>query len=80
MVGIYFIIKQQITTAEIFNQLTFDNIGGPSSINETYNSINGLNTQLQRNLDFNNGFSSLISQSSALTLFGIKEDRVDYKI
>ncbi len=40
-----------------FNELTFDNIGEPVSINESYISTNGIDQSLQRNLDFLNGYS-----------------------
>ncbi len=41
-----------------FDELRFDNISVPVSVNESYTTINGVNTSLQRNLDFQRGFSS----------------------
>jgi hypothetical protein len=40
-----------------FDDLRFDNISTPSSINESHKSITGINTSLQRNLDFHNNYS-----------------------
>ena len=41
-----------------FDDLTFDNISEPVSINQSYTTINGTNTSLQRNLDFKNNYSN----------------------
>jgi len=41
-----------------FDQLTFDSIGDPVGINESYMSTKGVNSSLQRNIDFNNGYSN----------------------
>ena len=40
-----------------FDDLRFDNISTPSSINESHTTITGINTSLQRNLDFHNNYS-----------------------
>jgi hypothetical protein len=40
-----------------FDDLRFDNISTPSSINESHATITGINTSLQRNLDFHNNYS-----------------------
>ena len=40
-----------------FDELTFDTITEPSSINNSHNTISGINSSLQRNLDFQNGYS-----------------------
>lgn len=41
-----------------FDDLRLDNIDEPVGINESYKTIEGMNTSLQRNLDFVNGYSS----------------------
>ena len=41
-----------------FDDLRLDNIDEPASVNESYKTIEGMNTSLQRNLDFVNGYSS----------------------
>ena len=41
-----------------FDDLKFDNIGDPVGINDSYNTIKGLNNSLQRNIDFQRGYSS----------------------
>ena len=40
-----------------FDDLRLDNIDEPVGINESYKTIEGMNTSLQRNLDFVNGYS-----------------------
>jgi len=40
-----------------FDSLTFDNLSKPVGINESYNTKNGFNKQMQNELDFNNGYS-----------------------
>ena len=40
-----------------FDDLRFDNISVPVGINESFTSISGVNSSLQRNLDFANGYS-----------------------
>jgi len=40
-----------------FDDLRFDNISTPNSINESHTTITGINTSLQRNLDFHNNYS-----------------------
>ena len=40
-----------------FDDLRFDNISTPSSISESHTTITGINTSLQRNLDFHNNYS-----------------------
>jgi len=40
-----------------FDDLRFDNISLPSSINESHTTLTGINTSLQRNLDFHNNYS-----------------------
>jgi hypothetical protein len=40
-----------------FDDLRFDNISLPSSINEAHTTLTGINTSLQRNLDFHNNYS-----------------------
>ena len=40
-----------------FDELIFDNISIPSSINDTHTTLTGKNTSLQRNLDFHNNYS-----------------------
>ena len=41
-----------------FDDLCFDNISTPVGVNDAYTTINGINTSLQRNLDFYNGYSN----------------------
>lgn len=41
-----------------FDELTFDNIDIPVGVNESYMTIKGTNPSLQRNIDFNNGYSN----------------------
>ena len=41
-----------------FDDLTFDSVNNPRGINESHSQKNGINTSLQRNLDFNNGYSN----------------------
>jgi hypothetical protein len=41
-----------------FDELTFDNIDNPVGVNESYMTIKGINPSLQRNIDFNNGYSN----------------------
>ena len=41
-----------------FDELTFDNIGEPTGVNESYMSTKGVNPSFQRNLDFQNGYSN----------------------
>ncbi len=40
-----------------FDDLRFDNISVPVGINESFTTISGVNSSLQRNLDFANGYS-----------------------
>ena len=40
-----------------FDDLKLDNISEPVGLNESYKTIGGINTSLQRNLDFTNGYS-----------------------
>ena len=40
-----------------FDELSFDTITEPTSINDSHNTISGINSSLQRNLDFQNGYS-----------------------
>jgi len=40
-----------------FDDLRLDNIDAPVGINESYKTIEGINSSLQRNLDFVNGYS-----------------------
>ena len=40
-----------------FDDLRFDNINTPVGVNESFTSISGVNSSLQRNLDFANGYS-----------------------
>ena len=40
-----------------FDDLRFDNINTPVGVNESFTSISGVNSSLQRNLDFHNGYS-----------------------
>ena len=41
-----------------FDDLRLDNIDEPVGLNESYKTIEGMNSSLQRNLDFANGYSS----------------------
>ena len=41
-----------------FDELRFDNISEPTAINNMYSTITGVNSSLQRNLDFKNGYSN----------------------
>ncbi len=53
-------VMQNRTKPEFLNQfddLRFDNISEPSSVNESFITVTGVNTSLQRNLDFANGYS-----------------------
>ncbi len=52
--------RQNHTKPEFLNQfddLRFDNISVPVGINESFTTISGVNSSLQRNLDFANGYS-----------------------
>ncbi len=40
-----------------FDDLRFDNISAPVGVNEAFTTVSGMNTSLQRNLDFANGYS-----------------------
>ena len=40
-----------------FDELSFDTICEPTSINDSHNTITGINSSLQRNLDFQNNYS-----------------------
>ena len=40
-----------------FDDLRFDNIAEPVGINEAFTTITGINSSLQRNLDFQSGYS-----------------------
>jgi flagellar biosynthesis regulator FlaF len=40
-----------------FDDLRFDNISTPTTINESHTTLTGINTSLQRNLDFHNNYS-----------------------
>ena len=40
-----------------FDDLRFDNIGEPVGVNEAFTTLNGVNSSLQRNLDFQRGYS-----------------------
>ena len=53
-------INQNFSKSEYLNQfddLKFDNTNIPTGINETMQKKNGINTSLQRNLDFQRGYS-----------------------
>jgi len=50
-----------------FDELTFDNISGPVSMNEAHITITGTNTGLQRSLNLLNGYSSI-------------EDELNYRV
>lgn len=47
-----------------FDELRFDNVSVPVSMNESHITVTGVNASLQRNLDLNNGYSSLIDPLS----------------
>jgi hypothetical protein len=40
-----------------FDELTFDNISGPAAQNDSYLTVTGMNTNLQRDIEFNQGYS-----------------------
>ena len=40
-----------------FDDLRFDNISNPVGVNEAFTTLSGVNTSLQRNLDFQRGYS-----------------------
>jgi hypothetical protein len=48
-----------------FDELSFDTISEPTSINNSHNTITGINSSLQRNLDFQNNYSQF-QQSNIL--------------
>jgi hypothetical protein len=53
--------KQNFNNSEYlkqFDDLRFDSVSDPVGVNEAFTTTNGLNTSLQRNLDFNNGYSN----------------------
>ena len=53
-------VMQQKSNSGFFNQfddLRFDNIAEPVGINEAFTTITGINSSLQRNLDFQSGYS-----------------------
>ena len=41
-----------------FDDLRFDNISNPVGVNEAFTTLSGINTSLQRNLDFQRGYSN----------------------
>jgi len=52
--------RQNFSKPEYLNQfddLRIDNIGTPVGVNESFSTQNGVNSSLQRNLDFKNGYS-----------------------
>ncbi len=52
--------RQNFNKPEFLNQfddLRLDNISEPVGVNDSYKTISGVNTSLQRNLDFANGYS-----------------------
>ena len=53
-------VSQNFSKPEFLNQfdeLTFDSISNPVSVNDAETTITGLNSSLQRNLDFQRGYS-----------------------
>ena len=45
-----------------FDNLKFDNIGKPTALNEAFNKRSGFNYNLQRDIDFKNGYSNFQDQ------------------
>jgi len=59
-------IEAKQTEPEFFRQfdrLKFDNIGNPTPINQTYVTNKGINKNLQREIDFREGFSEVESNN-----------------
>jgi len=68
--------KQNYSKPEYLNQfddLRFDNINTPVGINESFTTISGVNSSLQRNLDFHNGYSKFANTDMHYDVVGKEE-------